>query len=367
MSTAVSFHSQFLGNNPFYQEADYESKLKADFNVEKALPIAFQESLIHKIGRIAFYIFSIIVFPIGIFNFIHWVGGKFIVRSSSPTKMGCSADHAYQLRKRFDPKEKWKVKRFSLPIDEAGTKIDVSIVGRIETLANKRWLINCDGNQSFYENTLQQFNKDNISRKDFKRLLKLTDSNAILFNYPDVGASEGSGRKDLEKAYKTILNFVESDKGLDAEEVISFHTSLGGGVKAAIVEEHEFKPSKKYVYVENQVFDTLSNAIGDHVSRLLQPISHLFFWDMDAVKGSKSLKVPEIILQRGDVSQYTEIHDSEKILGDGLVSKTNNLAKRLLDDPTVDRTKKKFIATNEDHGKELKEPEFLAKQILSFL
>lgn len=366
MSTAVSFHSQFLGINPFYQEADYESKLKADLNVEKALPITFQESLMHKIGRIAFYIFSIIVFPIGIFNFIHWIGGKFIVPSSSPTKLGHPADHAYQERKKINPKQKWKAKRFSLPIDESGIKIDVLLVGKIETLTKKRWLINCDGNHSFYEKTAQQFNK-NPNRKDFKRLLKLTNSSGILFNYPDVGASEGAGRKDLEKAYKTILNFVESDKGLDAEEIISFHTSLGGGVKAAVVEEHEFKPSKKYVYVENQVFDTLSNAIGDHVSRLLQPISHLFFWDMDAVKGSKALKVPEIILQKGDVSQYTEVHDSEKILGDGLVSKTNNLAKRLLDDPTVDRTKKRFIATTEDHGKELKEPEFLAKQILSFL
>jgi hypothetical protein len=84
---------------------------------------------------------------------------------------------------------------------------------------------------------------------------------------------------------------------------------------------------------------------------------------MNPAEESKTLPIPEIILQTANVDEYTILTSSEKIIGDRVIARNAAYAKAVLDDPACDKTNKIVIGIPEDHNSQLTNIPFLANEI----
>lgn len=279
------------GPNAFYLAPDYIYKTRTEMASKKNLKPIYQCTLENKVWRIAKLIFSIIIFPIGLCQLIHRLIGKLIVPASSPdfakAAMGIdiSADNLATIRTHFNLSDEWKIKRLSIEVD--GHVIDAVIVGKESTLENGRWLLKSGGNGECYEQNLEGY--------ELKNILNEFNTNAILFNYPGVGANGGlPSRNAMIKAYRAMLTFLEDQKkGIGAKEIIGYGHSIGGGVQAEALNHHRLKKDIKYVFVKDRTFSKLS-AVPDCFLGFLSIITG---WNMNCINSSLRLKAPEIIIQ----------------------------------------------------------------------
>ena len=222
-------------------------------------------------------------------------------------------------------------------------------------------MLDSNGNGEFYE--------DKLSCHEFKHILSKVKSNAIVFNYPGVGASSGlPNRQAMAKAYCAMLNFLEDKKnGVGAKEIIGYGHSIGGGVQGDALKTHELKKDVKYVFVKSRTFSNLSTTASILTNKSLGFVVKILGWNMDSVASSKKLQAPEIIMQTAKVKWYEEINDSSKIIDDGVIPANASLAKALLDDNKCPKKNKVFIGMQERHNDGLDDPSFLAQKIETLL
>ncbi len=270
--------------------------------------------------------------------------------------MGYNANHANNVRSNIPLNTEWKYKRLTIAVD--GYEIDAMIMGKESTLVNGRWLLASNGNGEFYE--------DRLSSREFKQIVSEIDGNAIVFNYPGVGASSGlPNRQAMAKAYRAMLTFLE--KEAEASEIIGYGFSMGGGVQGDALNTHELKEDVKYVFVKKQTFSDIASA-ATHLtnSRVLGFIVRFFGWNSSSVESSKKLQAPEIIIQTADVENTIELTDGSKVVHDIAIPAEASLAKVLLDDDQCPKGNKTFFGIREDHMTELKDTSFLTNQIEAY-
>jgi hypothetical protein len=361
-SHSASFKDILNGDQAFYNQPDYLDATRRDLAQNEPLPVNYTWNTENKIFRIAKQIFSIIIFPIGIYKLLHALAGNVaLLPASCPSLMGYPENHANDSRSNISLHGEWKYKRITVEVD--GYKIDATIVGKASTLNNGRWMLASIGNGEFYEDKLSYSH-------DFKKILSEVNGNAIVFNYPGVGASSGlPNRQAMAKAYRAMLNLLEDQKnGIGAKEIIGYGHSIGGGVQGDALKTHELKKDVKYVFVKSRTFSDLSTTASMLTNKPLGFLVKMLGWNMDSVESSKKLQAPEIIMQRANVKcGYEELNDSSKIIGDGIIPANASLAKALLEDNKCPKQNKVFIGMQEQHNDELKDPSFLAKKIEAFL
>jgi hypothetical protein len=354
----ISFATQLSGDKAFYNQADYFAKTQKDLASSETLSPDYAWNTESKTWRIAKHILAIIFFPIAIYNLLHFILGKLVFL---PASQGKNAQKAQAVRQDILKDANWKYKRFSIEVD--GEKIDAMILGRESTLHNGRWMLVANGNGGLYERAIAH-------GKELKPILSEIHANGIVFNYPGVGASSGLPNcKTMEKAYRAMLRFLEdAQKGIGAKEIIGWSYSIGGGVQGQALESHALQEGIKYAFVKNRTFSDLSSAasgvMGETscLGRVAKVATKAFGWNLNSVVSSKRLKVPEIIIQTADVQKNTVLHDSSKIINDGIITAEASLAKRLLDD-AIRGQNKKFIGVKEPHDKHLSDLSFFAEQI----
>ncbi|MBF8263832.1 MAG: hypothetical protein HW387_1497 [Parachlamydiales bacterium] len=359
---STSFREELIGENAFYNQPDYFESTQRDLTANKSLPVAYTWNTEYKIVRIVKQILTIIIFPIGIYKLLHILAGKLaLLPASSPTFLiGYPENHANDSRSSIPLEGDWKYKRITVEVD--GYKVDAMIVGKASTLNNGRWVLSSNGNGEFYEDELSY-------SRDFKQILIEIKGNAIVFNYPGVGASSGlPNRQAMAKAYRAMLSFLEDqNNGIGAREIVGYGNSIGGGVQGDALKTHALKRDVKYVFVKSRTFSDLSTTASILTCRPLGFLVKLLGWNMDSTVSSKKLQAPEIIMQTARVQKYEELHESSKIIGDGVIPANASLAKALLDDATCPKRNKLFIGMSERHNDELGNPSFLAQRIETFL
>ena len=354
------------GDTAFYNQSDYVEQTKNEFGQKKALPaVTYTRNTERKITRTAKQLLSIIIFPIGIYKLIHAIIGKFcgVLPSSTPGLMGMPSDSDFLIRKSIEIKpaasDDWVYKRLTLEVD--GYKIDAAIMGKPSTLDNKRWMLCSGGNGEFYEYGL--YEKESTQ----KDLAENLESNVITFNYPGVGASSGlPNREAMGKAYRLMLSFLEEK--LEAQEIIGYGHSIGGGVQGDALNKYKLNDRVKYVFIKSRTFSSLSTQVNHMLSRLLGLLIKIFGWNIDSVESSKKLKAPEIILQTANVKNYTTLNESDQIAGnDGVIRSEAALGKVLLDDKKCPRKNKLFVGIPEDHNEGLSDFNYLKLHVENFL
>lgn len=349
------------GANAFYNAPNYVQSTRKDFEQTAPLPPSFRWDTELKIIRIAKQILSIIFFPIAIYQFLHALCGKLgLLPASTPFIMGRPSNYGDVTRAQIPLDEGWKYKRLTIEVD--GYQIDAVIVGTEGNLGNGRWVLASNGNGQFYEEQLVM----DLPHYDFKQILTELNANAIVFNYPGVGASSGLPNKEaMAKAYRAVLTFLEEE--IRAQEIIGYGHSIGGGTQGEALKTHALKKDIKYVFVKSRTFSDLTTTATLLTNKFLGFLVQILGWNMDSVESSKKLQAPEIILQTAHVPDYAELTDSQAVIHDGVIPAEASLAKALLDDPNCPRKNKVFIGMNEDHNEGLRNPAYLAGKIIAKL
>lgn len=338
-----------IGEQAFYNQPDYEDVKNRELRQKETLPVSFSFETESKIIRIVKKILSFIIFPIAIYNGLHSLIGRILVPAATPKMMGLPSDFADQARGRLaemTQNVEWKVKRFTVEVD--GTKIDAMVVGHFQLLANsKRWVLAAGGNGEFYETTL--------SDRNFGTFLTNLSANAIVFNYPGVGASSGGpNRQTMVKAYQAMLKLLEDkENGFGATEIFGVGHSIGGGVQGDALRTHELKEDIKYVFIKHKSFSTMSR-IAAAITKIAF-IGHLikfFGWNFNSLESSRKLNVPEVIIQTSKEPQQLALQRGDQVENDGIITAETSLAKELLDAPQLIQhpEMKRFIGVPEGHN-----------------
>lgn len=369
IEASSSFDAMLTGETAFYNQKDYLETTRREFSSNEALPVTYRWDTEHKIVRFAKQFFSVIFFPAGIYQLYHSVVGKFslILPAATPWLFGYPNNFANDCRSKINLESEWKYKRITLEVDDY--KIDAIILGRPSTLGNKRWMLASNGNVEFYEYRLAY-------NRQFTDLLEMVDANAIMFNYPSVGASAGfPNREAMSKAYRAAMNFLEDQKdGIGAKEIIGYGISIGGGVQGDALRSHEFKKHIKYVIIQDRTFSDLSSAIRDYIAGAFSDtvgdvagfFTKLFGWNISSIEAFKKLQVPQLIIQTAKVRYYEEIKDSSKLIDDGTISAEASLAKTLLDE-TSPKERRIFIGVPERHSSFFYDLSFFSRKIKELL
>lgn len=346
---------------------DYSKKTIAEFSQRSRVPVTYtwdtpEWSTEGKIKRLVKFIFSIIFFPIAIYHFLHYCIGKVALPASSPLLIPHIKNLGNLNRLRADAINKifrntlLNPKRLTISVD--GYEIDAAIVGHQINLTNSRWVLLSVGNGEFYEQYL-----DNLSSSDLGNFLSKLEANVLMFNYPGVGESSGRpNHQAMVKAYRAMLHFLEDDKeGLGAKVIVGFGHSIGGGIQGEALQHHTFRKDIRYTFIKNKTFSTLSKAAETIIARPIGSLIRFFGWDINAGASSKTMTVPEIIIQKAAVRDtYTVIDYREQILHDQIIPSQGTLAAALIED-RASMKGKQFLGTPEDHNVRFEEPAALAK------
>lgn len=349
--------SSFItGDNSFYKSEDYINITISDFKKDSALPSSFIYNFPKSKEESTFG--------------IHSLAARFIFLPSSCPKALTTSQHSTRAKKARDfiikavtQGSPWKLKRLTLQFD--GIKIDTFIVGKPHTLENGRWMMVANGNGEFAE--------DGPCRNDYLELLEEIGGNGIFFNYPGVEGSTGTPNKEnMIKSCLLVIKFLEEN--INANKIVLYGHSIGGGVVSEASLVHEFKDDKQYVIVKSRTFSTMEDAAASITnSPFLGKVSAAVGWNFDCVEGSKRSPVPEIILQtitpspEDDYYPCNILTTSESIIHDGIIAPNASLAKALLDDATCPKDSKLFIGIPDSHNDQLSQCEFVASCINDFL
>ncbi len=336
-----SIKNQLTGSTAFYNQKGYVKTTTNELEKSGPLKPIYQYNTENKVFRIAKQILSVVIFPIGIYQLLHSLGGRILVpvsRENEIPRDSWSKPSFSQYRKEsfedIDPI--WKMKRIAVKVDSC--VIDAMIIGKESTLDNGRWVLASNGNGEFYERKLL----DN----SFQQILTQVNGNAIVFNYPGVGDSTGSpNRKTLTKAYKAMLCFLEDkEAGIGAHEIIGYGHSLGGGVQGEALKSHKLKEDINYVFVKSRTFSDLSTEASAMINGFAGLLVKILGWNMSSVESSKKLKAPEIIMQTAA---------NDKIIDDDVIFAKASLAKKLENKKFCG--KKLFMKIPEHHNDPLKD------------
>jgi len=239
-----------------------------------------------------------------------------------------------------------KLKRITL--DTGGSKIDTAILGSKKSFEdnNKPWIIVSNGNgMRFYD----YFYKNSPILEMVKKL----NAKALFFDYPSVGLSTGyPNRKTMIETYRKILQLL--DDKINAQKIIGYGFSIGGGVQGEAIEDYPFKTDKKYLFIKDRTFSDLSSAAwGLKIPFLLKPIFSAFIklsgWNISSKKSSLKLKHPEIILQKVKRPNFQDIQTTLPFDHDGVISKDASLGQFLLDNRSLNHSKKRILGIMNGH------------------
>ena len=279
---------------------------------------------------------SIILIPYGLYKLVNSLALALIVPAAYRT--------APKLSERFV--------RLRVPVEGVGS-IE-AIIMRFSSEASSKWLLRANGNGELYEDLLRIY--DSRSRYVLHPTLqhmRTLSPNLVLFNYPGVGNSEGTPTPDkMQKAYRAVLSYIENE--LKADEIIGYGFSLGGGVQATALVDHQLKDNVKYVFTQDRSFSSLSNAATGIFPSFMSPLVKRLIWglglEMDSAKAIQKVGPNRfIILQKGLPAQGER---KAQTLDDGVITEQAALSK-------VEGLHERTILISEQHCENLSQESFL--------
>ena len=326
---------------------DYIEQLNRECASHTALPeISYRYETERKTQTVAQRIFSCLYYIASLpYQLIHWIAGLYIspltLRSLSGFTVQRTVVHQesdkqsmidfYQfscLDKSVPQNiEPWKYKRISVEVD--GNLVDAMLVVRDSTAKNGKWILRSNAQRDFYE-----IHKTHTTFP--KKLALSLDSNVLLFNYPGIGASQGSFTQEaIAKTYQVMLRFLEDNKkGIGASTIIGAGHCLGANVQGEALKDHELQPNINYIFVKDRCASKFSKVTSGLNMSWIEKLLELCGWNMDTLSSSKQLlNAHEILLHTAkDTTKRTviEITDPNLIINDGLIAKEDTLAYHIL-------------------------------------
>jgi hypothetical protein len=206
-------------------------------------------------------------------------------------------------------KEKgYTVKNISLY--KSGIKYDGLIVTHASTSENGKWTINALGYNMKMEDRVKYVAGENFSN----------ECNTLIINGPSVGQSGGwPTRYQMGAGFEAGLQYLEHKA--NAKYIIMHGFSLGGGMMAEAILNHDFKEGQKnnihYLSISDRSFSRLSTSsgamIGEAAGMALGKIVELIFYitgtELDGVRAAQKLSklaIKQFVIQHNDLSNQTD-------------------------------------------------------------
>ncbi len=194
--------------------------------------------------------------------------------------------------------EKFECRRMTL--NKSGIDYDAFVFEHETTKGNGHWVVVAGGNGWIGESAAPTI------ANAFKQL----GLNILFVNGPGVGRSSGLPTSySIQAGQEAGLQFLE--KVVEAEKILIYGASLGGGAQAEVIRRHEFKTDIDYMVWSDRSFDKLSNAASSMVTILAKPVFFLLGIELDGVAGARKLQELGII---HIVTQNSNILKSNGIL-----------------------------------------------------
>ena len=322
MNSNDSFFNKYLSKeSSFYNNQNYISQTANDLTKKEAVEsVSYSKTAKLTQDQRIKQLLKFIIFPDVLHRTLHYLAAKIIFLPSASTLISKTNLQTLANQRSFNltSNDNFSYKRIKIESD--GNMLDVVIaVNREAGINPKRWTLFSNGNGEFYENKAVQDNYTGLMTK-FK-------SNGIFFNYPGVGASTGApSRQAMKRAYEAVLEFLESEDGIGAKEIIGYGHSIGAAVQAEALANHTFSDQKKYVFIKSRTFSSMS-ALAASYFKPLGLLVKLVGWDLEVAKNSAKLKQHEFILQ---TTKKDKKEQKSTPTSDGLISRTGSLAYKLL-------------------------------------
>ena len=257
-----------------------------------------------KVKRYAWNFFSVIFPLILLYRGIHAFIGSGILHDAIKK----------DLRNAPSALEKYNCERLSLIVD--GVQVDAKILRR-KGDSSSSWITHALGSDRPYALEMNQ-------ESTTDRLMEKTSSNAILFNYPGVGKSKGFANRDLLVAtQRAVFDYLQHKER--AKKIIAVGSSLGGAVQAEALNGYQFEKGVKAVSVKLHSISRATDRAKKSAGSLAKAILYFFGWEMDVVKRSKTLKIPELIFQDSLRETGTELTEQSQIKHDDVLLKEETL------------------------------------------
>jgi hypothetical protein len=327
-------------NQLFYQDPAYVEKTAKDLASSTPLRNSITYDPQWDITIRVKKILSWIIFPIKIAQGLHSLVGRAVLPASLP---GYKKKLDQARKELLADQGEFRIKRLTICLRD-GTPIDALIIGKPSTLENGRWTLFSNGNGQFYETSLPFY----------KRIITPLNSNALVFNYPGVGASGGSpSLSGMKEAYRSMLRYLEDPvMGMRAKEIIGFGHSIGAGVQGEALVGWTPKPGIKYAFIKNRTFYDISSLVRQLMGRIMSVLVRIFGWNIRSWASSQELKCPEVILQTAlSETPVDLVKNPQLITYDGVIPAEPSLARELIRSHVVQN--KTFIGSSEWHNEEL--------------
>ena len=351
----IDIDNFLVGSDAFYNKKDYVSDNEFHCD-ELSKDVVVIDTKKDNCSSTINKIFKIVFFPIGLYQLFHSIIGMFIFhsyfRDNTKDEWNLLSNMFAEPRDFLKDLEKSGLKFKRITLDTGNSKIDTAILGSKKSFRDRKkpWIIISNGNgMRFYDH----FYKNSPILEMVKKL----DAKALFFDYPSVGLSSGyPNRKTMVKTYRKILKFL--DEKINAQKIIGYGFSIGGGVQGEAIEDYPFKANKKYLFIKDRTFSDLSKAAyGLKIPFLLKPFFSIFIilsgWNISSKKSSLKLKHPEIILQKVKMPNFQNIQKTLSFDHDGIISKDASLGQFLLENHSLNHSKKRILGIMNGHNNPL--------------
>lgn len=234
---------------------------------------------------------------------------------------------------------------------KSGVKYDALAITFKPQIDNDNWVIHALGNGMMYEAMITELAQENYKN----------NCNTLLVNGPSVCSSGGwPTRYQMGAGFEAGIQFLE--KEIKATRIIMRGLSLGGGMMAEAILNHNFINSKKdikYLFISDRTFSRLSAIAEELVGGICKPVFYITETELDGIAAARKLSdlnIRHIIIQHTDG------------LTDGVIPDKVSLAYEMEKDSTLSNKiyiKSPYISHN--GGLPLKIQEDLDKHIKHFL
>ncbi len=291
-------------------------------------------------NRVIWRFFSIIIFPIVLYELFHRIIGTLVIVASKTPKAECT-----ELRKKITPGKKFQYTR--VIIETNGLKIDTVVIKNQKTPFKNRWVVFSGGSGTPYE----KFLSDN----KFEPLLEELNANGITFNYPGVGRSSGyATRPGMLDALNGVVNWVKEHKGVFI--IIGF--SIGGGIVSDLPYQEEA------LRILDRTFADFSNTVATSTnSKLLKIVAIISGWNIRPIASLTNQSPRAIILQSAKDLNHEEISDKSSIVHDTEIHEDDSLAAHFLALKAETQSPHLAIGIKDDHSFGWTEPAGLSRLI----
>jgi hypothetical protein len=209
----------------------------------------------------------------------------------------------------------------------------------------------------------------------FQQLLTKTDSNAICYNYPGMGASAGLiSRKAMEKTHEAFLQFLENH--IQAKGIIDKGHSYGGANQASAWRIHHVKKNISYVLVKDRSFLSQSDTVKNIAGLPFAIAGRFLGWNIQTRQSSDALVCPEIhVMSVGNIVRSQRFTKPSEISVSGNNSSTPFYQDKVVPYNTSSAIhyllhpshQKVIIGVPDAHGASIQDPSVLADAINAFL